>query len=191
MNVFILPWLDIAETDADKTLIFGWSGTKSQGLSYTTGFTFDKGSGFIWDTGLLLECSDFVIALVVDVSSDFGWKDGTVSLGDGGFSVMFLKNVSCSNELNGSKDGGFCAVIIDDDVWLLDTGMYGNDIGCCIASSIGVVVSFSGTVAKALGLIPENADVCLGGSSKWVRPAFSNIDAECDDESYKVKFQSQ
>ena len=48
-----------------------------------------------------MECSDFDIALVVKVS-DLDCNDGTVSLGDGGLSVMFLKNVSCSKELNGS-----------------------------------------------------------------------------------------
>ena len=129
-----------------------------------------------------MECSDFVIALVVKVS-DLDCNDGTVSLGDGCLSVMFLKKVSCSKELNGSKDGGWWPCVVKDDGWLLDKGIGGNDTGCCIASSIGVVVSFSGTVAKALGLIPEKADVCLGGSSKWVRPAFSNIDTEFVDES--------
>ena len=145
--------------------------------------TFDKGSGFDWDKLWLLECSDLDIALVVKVS-DLDCNDGTVSLGDGGRSVIFLKNVSCSKELNGSKDDCFWTCVPNDEEWLLVKGIGGNDMGCCIASSIGVVVSFSGTVAKALGLIPENADVCLGGSSKWVRPAFSNIDAECVDESY-------
>ena len=179
---FGLPWFEITDADADRTLIFGWSGTKSQGLSYTIGFTFDKGSGFVWDEGWLLECcSDFVIALVVVKISDFDCN-GTASLGDGGLSVIFLKNVSCSNELNGSRDGCFCCIV----VWLLVKGRGGNDIGCCIVSSIGVVVSFSGTVAKALGLIPENADVCLGGGSKWVRPAFTNIDAVFGDESCKM-----
>ena len=174
--------MDITDVDDDRTLIFGWSGTKSQGLSYTTGLTLDKGSGFDWDKVWLLECSDFDIALVVKVS-DLDCNDGTVSLGDGGLSVMFLKNVSCSKELNGSKDDCFWTCVANDEEWLLVKGIGGNDMGCCIASSIGVVVSFSGTVAKALGLIPENADVCLGGSSKWVRPAFSNMDAECVDES--------
>ena len=61
--------------------------------------------------------------------------------------------------------------------------MGGNEAGCCNDSSIGVVASFSRTVGKVLGLIPENVDGCLCVGSKWVRPAFTNIDAECADES--------
>ena len=64
-------------------------------------------------------------------------------------------------------------------------GKWGKDAGWDI-SSIGVVVSFSGTVANVLGLMPEKADETLGVGSKCVRPAFTNIDAECaDDESCK------